>query len=1275
MAVNWTKEQKQVIESRDRNLLVSAAAGSGKTAVLVERIIRMITEGPEPLDIDRLLVMTFTKAAAAEMRERIQTAIEKKLEEHPQDAHLQQQAVMVQYAQITTIDSFCLHVMREHFDRLEIDPAFRVGDEGELLLLRSDVMEELLEDYYDNGGDVFERFVDTYAIGKADAGIGDYITQVCTFAQSNPWPKQWLEKCRLELQNVTIEEFDRTEWMQFLLADIRMQAEEWEVQLSQAVELCREEDGPEPYLPMLCEDLDHVRRLKDCGSYEAFAAVASGIVFSKLAAIRGKNSPVNPDKKEQAAECRKRIKKAVEKMKEQYLFESVEEMLADLEASREAILVLLDLAEEFTRRFQEKKRQKNLVDFNDLEHFALEILLEEEEGTGGRTESASEIGAENGPEIGAEAGVEMVPEAGRKTGEVKRRPSAAADEISAQYDEILVDEYQDSNLVQETLIGSISRERFGHPNVFMVGDVKQSIYKFRLARPELFLEKYHTYSTEDSLYQKIELHQNFRSRDLVLTGINEVFYRIMTGRLGGIEYTEETALHPGAQFEEREHLEELQTELLLLNTSGSELSSLDEDISDYTSRELEAAMIAAKIREMTDEEHGITVWDKDAGQYRRACYRDIVILLRSVSGWAESFSEVLSHQGIPAFAESRTGYFDTMEVETMLNLLAVIDNPIQDIPLAAVLKAPFCGVTNRELAHLMALYKNRADKGRDRGLYGAAVSLLAQAELVEAEAEAKTEPAGPEGSSPCREQTVPLSSADQRLAAKLNHAFTLFDDLRRESVYLPLHELLYHMYDRTGYYDYVSAMPAGETRKANLDMLVEKASAYEATSYRGVFHFIKYIEKLKKFNTDFGEASTVNEQGNTVRILSIHKSKGLEFPIVFVSGMGKLFNKQDTRGKILIDSEFGIGTDYLDAGKRLKGPTLKKNVLKRRMDLEALGEELRVLYVAMTRAKEKLIMTASDRNLEARLEKWRGVGTEGEKLPYTILTSAGSYLDWILMSLAAGNREIAVKEVKAEELLGHEIEEQIQKKLSKEELLNFDTEREYDEELGRKLQDSFQFVYPYAADVTLNTKMSVSELKREQQEMRLEDEESVFLPTLPAFLEEEETEERGVTRGTAYHRAMELLAFESMTTRAAVKKALDQLSESGRMTAEARNMVREADLERFFLSDLGKRAVRAAKAGKLFREKQFVIGIPAREMGGYDSDELVLVQGIIDAYFEEDGELVLLDYKTDYVKTEEELVRRYKAQLDYYERALSQLTGQPVKEKYIYSYRLGEIRL
>lgn len=1225
MAVRWTDDQLKVIQTRNRNLLVSAAAGSGKTAVLVERIIRMITDAEKPLDIDQLLVVTFTNAAAAEMRERIGLAVEKLLEERPEDEHLQRQSTLVHHAQITTIHSFCLNLIRNHFNQLELDPDFRIGDEGELLLLQTDVMDQLLEDYYEAAAPEFEDFVDTYASGKADSGIADYIWQVYNFSMSNPWPGAWIGQCRRELEDCSLEGMKHTVWMQYLLRDVKIQLEELTAQMGEAIRISSEEDGPGVYLPALEHDRQTLELLSKAEDYESLNEGLKQVVFDRLTAVRGKQ--VDPAKKAAASQIRDRMKKAVTKLTGLYCFENAEEIEADIAGSAGPVKTLLALAEDYSARYQAKKREKNILDFNDLEHFALNILVTEENGA--------------------------------------IRPTAVAEKLSRQYEEILMDEYQDSNYVQETLMNSISRGRSGHPNIFMVGDVKQSIYRFRLARPELFMEKYESYSREDSDYQKIELHQNFRSRATVLESINDVFYRIMGKSLGNIDYTEETALHSGAEFAATDKTAGTSTELFMVNTGSGVLSQLDEENADFTSREIEAKLIAGRIRELTDQETGLWVWDKRKEGYRLAEYGDMVILLRSISGWSEAFVNILMNEGIPAYAETKTGYFNTTEVETVLSILTVIDNPMQDIPLAAVLKSPVCKVTDGELAWLMGRFKHKARKGRDRGLYGACRQFLEEWSGEEPEI-----PAG--------------------LGDRLSSFWKLLEALTVQSRYLSIHELLYEMLRVTGYYDYVSAMPAGETRRANLDMLVEKAIAYEVTSYHGLFHFIRYIGRLKKYNTDFGEAQTAGEQKQMVRIMSIHKSKGLEFPIVFLAGMGKQFNRQDANRKILIDPDMGIGADYLDLENRLRSGTLKKSVLRRRMELENLGEELRVLYVAMTRAKEKLIMTGTDRSLDKKQEKWAAVPKSG-RLPFTVLSTAGSYLDWILMSMADPACCIQAQEAAVEEIVGEEVEKQAVFRFHKEELLQMDLEMVYDEEYRKTLDQSLAYRYPYQADTDLHTKMSVSELKKLGQ--NIDEGELDFLPTIPVFMRElmeQETEGEntaawrpartggGAYRGTAYHRAMELLTLSSCSSRAETEAGLKQLVENQRLTESYYLLLDSGRIWGFISSGIGKRMTLAEQRGQLHREQQFVMGIPAKEMEAADSEELVLIQGIIDAWFEEDGELVLIDYKTDQVgeNGEEILKERYQLQLDYYQKALEQMTKKRVKEKIIYSLTLQEeIRL
>lgn len=1310
MAVNWTSKQQEVIDSRNRNLLVSAAAGSGKTAVLVERIIQMISEGDQPLDIDQLLVMTFTNAAAAEMRERIGAAVELKLKERPDDEHLWLQAALIPQAQITTIDSFCLNIIRSHYNSLDIDPAFRIGDEGELSLLRGDCMGEMLELCYNEADEEFARFVEHFGRGKSDRGIEDVILQAWQFSQSHPWPGEWLASCEKELGEESILEMEESPWMVFLMEDVARQMAELSEQLGEALQVCREENGPLAYEPMLISDrskIEAIGRAASEGSFEALYNSLQNMSFDRLASIRSKD--IDGDKKAFVSASRDRVKKAVAKCRELYGRQSPEEVVESMRGTREVIGELLRLTSMFDQAYRDAKRERNVLDFNDLEHLALEVLYKREESGDGEER-------------------------------VSRSPSQVADELSRQYEEILVDEYQDSNYVQEALITSISRERFGYPNVFMVGDVKQSIYRFRLARPELFMDKYETYSREKSLYQMIELQQNFRSRESVLTSVNDVFYQIMTKNLGGITYTPETALYPGANFEEvsRKTVLGLEgddgdegepdrqeagpvslkagtpTELLLVDTGADALRQLDEDSLDYTAKELEARLIAGRIRQLVSEGQGMLVWDKSRGAYRRARYGDMVILLRSMTGWSEVFVNVLMNEGIPAFAQTKTGYFNTVEVETVLSLLSVVDNPMQDIPLAAVMRSPIVGMDDEEMAWMMAAYKRNSKKGQDRGVYAAWRLWLEEGPGAGGGPRPEDGPEQEEGpgtqENPDMEEgwiTVGLSGipvkAARSISLKSLKLSRLMERLRGEARHLPIHELLYRVYKESGYYDYVSAMPAGETRRANLDMLVEKAAAYESTSYKGLFHFVRYIEKLKKFDTDFGEASVAGEQDNTVRIMSIHKSKGLEFPVVFLAGLGKRFNKQDAYGQILLDADLGAAADFLDLELRVKAPTLKKQALKRRMELETMGEELRVLYVAMTRAKEKLIMTAADKSLENKLGKWKDIPLSRGQLPYTILASASSCLDWLLMAqpaIPASHMEMGQIQVK--DLIGEEITRQIIRKMKKEDLLNLDGEKVYDAAFGTRLREALEYRYPYESDTGLYAMVSVSELKKQSQIGRTEEAigtdhdnmDGIALGELKALTANRDKEStgsgdrgepkkisssgpnRGALRGTAYHAVLEHIRFHEIHGREEVMPVVDKLLEEGFLDQEAHDFINPNVIWNFLASPLGKRMARAQSEGRIHKEQQFIIGIPAREMGLGDSDELVLIQGIIDAYLEEEDGLVLIDYKTDHVpegnpqQGSKMLAERYRVQLDYYERALTQLTEKHVKERIIYSLAL-----
>lgn len=1269
MAFTWTEKQKQVIDLRERNILVSAAAGSGKTAVLVERIIAKISDRKQPVDIDRLLIVTFTNAAAGEMRERIAQAIQKKVEEEPENTHLQRQMTLVHTAQITTIHSFCLSVIRNHFHRIALDPAFRIGDEGELKLMQADVMDAMLEECYEQADPAFLRFVDMYAAGRDDGGVRDMIFKLYEFSRSYPWPDMWLMDCVKSYQVETVQDWRDAGWMVFFLEQLRMQLLEYVRIYERIRSICSQEDGPAPYLEKFSLEQQRLSEACRFSTYEEARERLTAVAF-ETKPRRKKADVYSEALAAQVSAMRDGVKAGIKKILSAYFSKSPEQAVCDMRRAGSAVEQMVKLTKEFSDRFAAEKRSKNLVDFSDLEHLALAILMEEREGA-------------------------MV-------------PSQVADQMAQWYEEIMIDEYQDSNYVQEVLLTSVSSERFGRPNVFMVGDVKQSIYKFRLAKPELFMEKYESYTDGESQHQKIELHQNFRSRASVLLGVNFFFYQIMEKELGDIAYTEQTALHPGLEYEETDRLVGGETEILLLDVSGQgadgeenpeETGAEDGAQELLTQREWEARMVAARIRRLVDPETGQYVWDQREGAYRRASYKDIVILLRTVSGWAECFTEVLMSEGIPAYAESQSGYFTALEVQVVLNLLRLIDNPIQDIPLASVLHSHMGGLSSEEMAKMRVGYPARE---MGNGLFGALSFYLEH------------------------------HRGEGGLAEKLERFMERLNRYRRAASHMPIHELLLYVLGDSGYYDYVSAMPAGQRRKANLDMLVERAVAYEETSYRGVFQFVRYIEKLQKYSVDYGEASVIGENEDTVRIMSIHKSKGLEFPIVILSGMAKAFNKQDTRSRAVYHPDFGVGLDAVNQELRVRSATLMKKVLQNKLLLENLGEELRVLYVAMTRAREKLILTGAKKKLADYLGK-RIDGTDpGDlRLSYEALKGSDSYLDWVVPALikhrAAGPlydyadrpmppssplrddpAEFLVEILDTEQVFMETVSREAKKMADKRFLAEMDMETVENEEEAKWIDDCFTFPYHYNDMEQVYATVSVSDLKRQH----LLEEDAAFLldggirrdqtkakeapgteteKTIPKFLQEEEAVE-GARRGTVYHRILEWLDLcelyatgcmeEGLTEKKAsgilerwLSAQMDRMEQEGRLNSQERQAVWLPDLSAFYLSDLGRRMVNAAREGCLNREQQFLLGVSPEEL--YPGirgpkDEILMIQGVIDAWFYEEGDVVLVDYKTDRVEKGEEalLLERYGVQIAQYERALRMITKRAVRETWIYSFAL-----
>ena len=1283
MGVSWTTEQQQVIDLRNRNILVSAAAGSGKTAVLVERIVKIITDKNHPVDIDHLLIVTFTNAAAAEMRERIGNAIEKALDEQPGNEHLLRQLTLIHNAQITTIDSFCLYVVRNHFHEIDLEPNFRIGDEGELKLLREDVLGRVLEQNYEEPSEAFSDFVEGYASGRTDAALNEMILQLYEFSRSYPWPEKWLDSFVGIYRIENREELDRAEWLAPLTQNIRFVLKDCEQLLKQALAVTQQDDGPDMYEKAVRSDLEKYESLSKLTSFCELSVALSDIKYDRLASSRGFEG--DPDKLELVKSLREQAKDVVKKLCRQYFFCSPEMMIGQLERTEPMLEEVVRLTKQFADEFAAAKRRKNLVDFHDVEHFALQILVDEE------TEKA------------------------KKT----------AEEFRDTFEEIMIDEYQDSNEVQETLLRSISREERGENNIFMVGDVKQSIYRFRLARPELFMKKYDSYSLEESTTQRIDLHKNFRSREEVLTCTNDIFYKIMARSLGNVEYDAEAALYPGASYPAigmkktagKEETAEEQTKHniadftpeILLADSNDELLE-DTEFSDK--KTLEAKIVAEEIRHLMKTQ---PVTDKATGELRAARYSDIVILLRSLSGWADSLVEVLNGNGIPAHTVSSTGYFSTVEVQTVLSMLRLLDNPRQDIPMAAVLRSPMAGLTDEELAVLRledgSVPFHEAVLELAEGLY----EEDGQKEISDSEADRK------QGRNADEKTENHIEITAHR---KLLKFYKKYKQLRQLVPDTPIHELIEIILRETGYGHYVAAMPAGNRRTANLNMLLEKATAYEKTSYKGLFHFVRYIDELQKYDVDFGEADMVGENEDVVRIMSIHKSKGLEFPIVIVSGMGKNFNKQDTRSKMVLHPELGIGLDYMDGKKRIKSPTIAKKAIAKQIDLENLGEELRVLYVALTRAKEKLILTGTLKDAPEKLEFFRqqaalyAHSSDTTAIPYLTRESAAGYLDWILPAVLSYGDKYPVRIVEAAELVLDEVENQLEQN---EDLTERIEEIEAaDTQLVGQLKQRFLQRYPYQVDVLRKNKYSVSELKhramRERFEAEQEETVPAFLeepvtPTIPLFIQreesvEQETPNRGALRGTAVHRVMECYDFASEKS---VHEQMEAMEKEEKITADMRALVKEQTVADFVSSETGKRMALAQRMGALYREKPFVMGFTEEELERYGfgagaqmieneaqtenaqqeimsenvsqenhmhEEDLTLIQGIIDVFWIEDDGITVLDYKTDRVDTAQELIDRYATQLKLYADALERVFATrklKVKEILIYSFRLEKL--
>lgn len=1238
--MEWTAEQKKVIDLRDRNILVSAAAGSGKTAVLVERIMSMITDSEHPVDIDRLLVVTFTNAAAGQMKDRIGKELEKRIAADPDDPGLRRQEDLLASAHIMTIDKFCLWVVKNYFSFTDLDPDFRIGSDGELKQLQDKAVQELLEECYGRMEPDFMLFAESYARGKTDNGIAELIMRLYGFAEACPDTVKQLEDW---LAAISDPEADicQAAWMESIISDTKASAADITARYEEARKICRDDGGPAFYENIINSDLKLARSLAQAGTYDELCAALKALTEKGAFVTRKdkKGDVCDETKRLIVADQRDILKKKLKGLADSYLMsEEPYEMLENIDRTRAPLAELLRLTIDYHERYSREKRRKNLVDFADVEHYALKILSEE---------------------------------------------SAPAQDLRESFHEIIIDEYQDSNLIQEEILRSVSGESLGNNNIFMVGDVKQSIYKFRKARPELFIEKYDTYSAEDGPCQRVDLHKNFRSRPEIIDTVNFILSQLMTRQVGGIDYDADAALVRGREVE---YKPENAVEVLLIDT-GSKANG-GKKVSGRQEREAEALLIAKRIRKLMDPETGLKI--EDNGQERALRYGDIVILLRSTKDWSDVFAEVLSAAQIPVYAPGRTGYFDAKEVKSLLDMLRVIDDPMQDIPLADVMMGIFGGFTPEDMAVITAEFNNDPADKTIRGLYGALRSAAVSDSLS--------------------------AQLKERAAALID----MIEDFRGRAVYMTTQQLLRYIINKTGYVFIVSSMPDGAARAANVEMLLYRAAEYEKNGAADLFRFVRYIESLDKYSVDYGEAQLLGENANAVCIRTIHKSKGMEYPVVFLAGCGKKMNDADSTSDVLMHPDMGLAADYIDTDERIKYKTLSKRAFARQIKLEGMGEELRVLYVALTRARDKLIITGADLlsgqgSTTGLLGRYSLLGLCDEQvLPYTMISRAGSYLDWVTMALIR-NRAFApvlsdygrssfeansfynislpvtvcaypASGLKRADTLHNSVD-----MVKKEKLMNWHSPAG---KAAAPIEAALGYTYPYAAAAAAPAKFSVSALKAMQSDYVFEgtkqaEEETAAGPMdtadkapgrMPAFMSGKQAP-AGADLGTIYHKVMELVPF-SATSYKEVSAFMDSLKARGVLTDSECASVSVKKVAGMLTSPLGRRMRTADENGHLHREKRFVMGIRAGEISEkYHAaglaDELLLVQGVVDAYFEEDGHIVLVDYKTDSShglcesEFEQVLRKRYSAQFMYYSRALFQAFAKPVAEQYLYSFSLG----
>ena len=1199
--MKWTDEQSDAIYKKGSNILVAAAAGSGKTAVLVERIIQKILN--DGVDIDKLLVVTFTNAAASEMRERVLEAIYKKLDEEPENENLQKQIVLLGKSNICTIHSFCIDVIKNNFFEIDLSANFRIAAEEEIELLKQEVLENVFEKLYESEDESFAKLVNTYTGYRGDEPLKEIVLKIYKFMQSSPFPKEWLyEKVRM-FEPGEHDDFSKSEWGSILLKNLQEELTDGVTSLKSLRDRLERFYELEKYKLTIESDIELLTTLYNATftSWDAAYEIAQEMKFKTWPIDR----KIVMDVKDEAKVLRDTVKNKLMKIIKEILIYDSESAYQDIYEMHEVLNILKDVICKFDEEFMSKKRERNIIDFNDIEHYALKILVKKDE---------------NGNYVGTDV----------------------AKKYREKFVEIAIDEYQDSNQVQEYILSTVSRGN----NIFMVGDVKQSIYKFRQACPELFLDKYDRYDlkgNDDGL--KIQLFKNFRSRENVLNITNSVFKTIMSKTLGDIDYTEEEYLNLGADFGECDNSLDI-AELDIIDLKDEDIQAwkddeekeddeeLDDLLRQLEKEQIEATFVVKKIKEIINSK--VQVKDKKLG-YRDVTYKDIVILLRSTSKLAPIYEKELIKNDIPVFSDSSNEYLDTIEIQTIINLLKILDNPIDDISLVSVLRSEIGKFDDNEIIEI------RLCK-RDGSFYDS------------------------------------LNVAKENLDGELkNKVIAFLDNIkkwRKESEYLSLAELIWKIYVDTGFYNYVSLMPNGALRQANLKMLFERAKEYEKTSFKGLFNFIMFVERLKSGNSDMSSAKIIGENENVVRIMSIHKSKGLEFPIVFLCSTAKKINMQDLNSNLLLHQKLGIGPQYINYDKRVEYSTSAKDAIKIIIKEESISEEMRILYVALTRAKEKLIITGTSKDHRKELEKKKDLlkvySSKDGKINPILLKKYISYLDWIELVLLSS--EDMKKMINVNEYTKKDI---VEKEEAKEIVLReFDFEKEID---YKKYENEFSWEYGHKVATELPIKSTVSKIKEMQNEgIDFDDlgkKDVGIAEIVPKFMENEEVVSAS-RRGTLMHLFMQKLDLKTNYSKEQLNSLKEELVYKNIISEEEAKSINIDKALKFFDSKLSQR-IKNAKCVE--KEKAFCIKMSAKDIYENTTDESILVQGIIDLYaITENEEVILVDYKTDFVEygNEQLLIEKYKNQLKIYKKALEEALDKKVTDVYIYSLYLNkEIKL